>query len=63
MTYKQIQALHETRMWVQLIVSIASGVVSAIIIDELYPNIKYKVKDTVVKPFKAVKEKFGKKAN
>lgn len=60
MTYKQIQALYETRMWVQLI---ASGVVSAIIVDELYPNIKYKVKDTVVKPFKAVKEKFGKKAN
>lgn len=60
MTYKQIQALHETRMWVQLI---ASGVASAIIVDELYPDIKYKVKDTVVKPFKAVKEKFGKKAN
>lgn len=60
MTYKQIQALHETRMWVQLI---ASGVVSAIIVNELHPDIKYKVKDTVVKPFKAVKEKFGKKAN
>lgn len=60
MTYKQIQALHETRMWVQLI---ATGVVSAMAVDRLYPGIKYKVKDTVVKPFKAVKEKFGKKAN
>lgn len=60
MTYKQIQALHETRMWVQLI---ATGVVSAMAVDRLYPDIKYKVKDTVVKPFKAVKEKFSKKAN
>ena len=58
MTYKQIQIMHETRMWVQLI---GAGIVSAIAIDKVYPDIKYKIKDTVVKPFKAVKEKMSKK--
>lgn len=60
MTYKQIQIMHETRMWVQLI---ASGVISAVIVDGMFPNVKYKIKDTVEKPFKAVKEKMSKKAN
>lgn len=58
MTYKQIQAAHEARMWVK---TIAFGVLGAMAIDKAYPDLKYKIKDTVEKPFKAVKEKFSKK--
>lgn len=60
MTYKQIITFLDTHLWARLI---AAGVVCAMSVDRLYPDIKYKVKDTVVKPFKAVKEKFSKKAN
>lgn len=60
MTYKQIQIMHETRMWVK---TVGVAIIGAIAVDKAYPELKYKVKDTVTKPFKAAKEKFSKKEN
>lgn len=58
MTYKQIQGMHEVRMWALLALG---GVATVVKIDQLYPNLKYQIKDTVTKPFKAAADKFSKK--
>lgn len=58
MTYKQIQEAHEVRMWITTVVVPAILIVAAI--DANHPDLKYKVKDAVKKPFKTLKNKFSK---
>lgn len=57
---QRIDASHEARLWItQVILPVAGGV---LLIDYLYPNLKYQIRDDVQSTAEKIKNKFKKES-